>query len=315
MDEGLPESVPFLPDRIIEHQNGVLITGMLGEFLWLNNDLIATASFSIPHPMRLRQGVVVDGHVIGTWLDRELMLACMGSIPVGTAENGDRRSDLRTAMGTSERHYPAGNQWAHALDAEPMAMATDGETVVFDLYHRGLYGIGANAEELWRMAPAEWSYPKKRPRNEETIALHIYDEECWLTSKGGRVQRRSVETGHLIEEHLLNHVEAPLEHHFKQNEQDLLCSTSGLVTWLEDMTLVAQLQLSGPVHSASWDERLQGWRVAGWREEIVISKDVVDRRPTKELPVHILPKGSGALVLFNDGSWENTAFEYGQRLD
>ena len=189
-----------------------------------------------------------------------------------------------------------------------MALATDGNVVVFELYRRGLYGIGLNAEEHWRMPSPEWSYPKRRPRNEETIALHVHNNECWVTSRGGRVQRRTLDTGQLLEEHLFEGVEAPLEHHFKHGEHDLLCTTDGMVTWLANMAVVQQAQLSGPVQDATWDEQLNGWRVAGWREEVVVSPTILDRRATDELPVHIVPTGAGALVLYNDGSWEQSSF-------
>ena len=155
------------------------VTGMDGEFLWLNNEMQPLTPVSTPHPMRVRQATITDGHLIATWLDRELLLACMGAMPVGTAEEGKQRSELRTSIGSQTIHYPAGNTWAHALDAEPMALATDGTTVVFDLYRRGVYGIGINADEHWRMPPPTWSYPKRRPRNEETVALNMLGEECW----------------------------------------------------------------------------------------------------------------------------------------
>tara|TARA_X000001036_G_scaffold438888_1_gene488014 strand:+ start:762 stop:1712 length:951 start_codon:yes stop_codon:yes gene_type:complete len=311
MNEMLPTNIAFLPDKIIHHEAGALVTGMDGEFLWLDEHMNPVSTEARPHPMRMSQGVIVDGHLVATWLDRELMLACMGSIPVNLAENGHQRDELRAAIGTRTTYYPAGTTWAHALDAEPMAMATDGEVVVFELYHRGLYGIGLNADEHWRMPTPEWSYPKRRPRNEETISLHIHNAECWITSRGGRVQRRSLSDGQLIEEHLLEQVETPLEHHFKHGEHDLLCSTSGTVTWLSSMKLIKQVQLSGPVQGAVWDEQFHGWRIAGWREEIVLANKHHDRRATQELPVHIVPLGCGALILYNDGSWENSPFEFG----
>ena len=310
MDEGLPPSIPFLPDLLVHHSEGALVTGMDGEFLWLDNEMQPLMPVSTPHPMRVRQATITDGHLIATWLDRELMLACMGAIPVSTAEEGKQRSELRTSIGSQTVHYPAGNTWAHALDAEPMALATDGTTVVFDLYRRGLYGISINADEHWRMPPPTWSYPKRRPRNEETVALNVLGEECWVTSRGGRVQRRSLTDGQLLEEHLLNQVDAPVEHHFKHGEHDLLCSTEGTVTWLHDMSPIKQVRLSGPVQSAVYDEQAAGWRIAGWREEVVITRENEQRRPTKELPVHMVVMGSGALVLYNDGSWENSPFEF-----
>ena len=55
---------------------------------------------------------------------------------------------------------------------------------------------------------------------------------------------------------------------------------------------------------------MRGWRIAGWREEIVITRENEQRRPTNELPAHMVVMGSGALVLYNDGSWENSPFEF-----
>ena len=43
-------------------------------------------------------------------------------------------------------------------------------------------------------------------------------------------------------------------------------------------------------------------------EEVVVSPTILDRRATDELPVHIVPTGDGALVLYNDGSWEQSSF-------
>ena len=174
---------------------------------------------------------------------------------------------------------------------------------------RGIYSIGTNAQEHWRMPPAEWGYPKKRPRNEETIALHVHNETYTLTSRGGRIQRRSLDTGHLIEEHLIDGVEAPIEHHFNHEGEDLMCSSTGTVSWLQNGEMVQQVQLSGPVQGAVWDVEFNGWRIAGWREEVVISPHHLDRRATRELPIHIHPVSGGAFVLFNDGTWASSPFE------
>ena len=74
------------------------------------------------------------------------------------------------------------------------------------------------------------------------------------------------------------------------------------------MAMIKQAHLSGPVQDASWDSKLKGWRIAGWREEVVVSEAMVDRRETSELPVHIVPRENGALVLYNDGSWDSSPF-------
>jgi hypothetical protein len=309
MDEGLPPRIPFLPDCIVHHAEGLLVTGMEGEVIWLDQNFQPVSDVKTPHPMRFRQASISNGQLYATWLDRELLLACMGSMPVGVVKEGRPRSEIRTSMGTQTMHYPAGTTWSHALDAEPMALKSDGEIVVFLLYNRGIYKIGTKADERWRMPPPEWRYPKKRPRNEEPVALHLEEEVYWITSRGGRVQRRSLETGHLIEEFLLEGVEAPVEHHFKHEDQHLACSSTGMVTWILNGEVKQQIQLSGPVQDAMWDQHLGGWRIAGWREEVFLSDRMIDRRETRELPVHVCPFKGGGIVLFNDGSWETSPFE------
>ena len=82
----------LMNDVVVHHAEGALVSGMNGEFLWLDTDMQPVAQVSRPHPMRLRQGVIANGHLIGTWLDRELMLACMGAMPVGSDENGQPRT-------------------------------------------------------------------------------------------------------------------------------------------------------------------------------------------------------------------------------
>ncbi len=85
---------------------------MDGEFLWLDTEMQPLSPVSTPHPMRVRQATITNGHLIATWLDRELMLACMGAIPVGLTEDGHQRSELRTSIGSQTIHYPAGNAGA-----------------------------------------------------------------------------------------------------------------------------------------------------------------------------------------------------------
>jgi len=309
MDEGLPPSIPFLPDNVLHHDGGCVITGMEGELLWLDRTMQPLAEPTVPLPMRVHHATVSNNAFHAMWLDRELLLAFMASLPLGSSLNGTNRADLRTSMNTPVTHHPAGNIWSHMLDAEPMALASSGELLVFELYRRGLYCITTQAEERWRMASPTWQYSKRRPRNEETIALHIADDQVFITSKGGHVQRRSLETGQLKEEYVLNGVEGPLEHHFRHGAHELATTSTGEVVWLQNGSVSQHVQLSGPVQHAAWDERLQGWRIAGWREEACLRPGFCERKETREIPVHIHPEDSGALLLFNDGSWANSGFE------
>ena len=156
------------------------------------------------------------------------------------------------------------------------------------------------------MASPTWTYPKKRPRNEEIIALHIDGDAFLVVSKGGRIQVRSLDNGQLTEEYVLEGIEGPVEHHFLHGVHHLACSTDGELVWVQDGQPIRRVQLSGPVQHATWDEALTGWRIAGWREEIVLAHDRVERRETREIPVHVHPMGNHSLLLYNDGTWEQS---------
>jgi hypothetical protein len=315
MDEGLPPRIPFLPDLVLHHSRGAVVTGMEGEVLWLDRDMNPVSKVAVPFPVRVHRAAISQGHLYAMWLDRELLLAHMGSLPIGSSETGIGRDVLRTSLHASVTHRPAGHTWSHTLDAEPMALAAQDDTLVFALYRRGLYCTSTDAAERWRRPPPNWTYPRKRPRNGEIISIHIDGDHFIIASRGGRVQRRFLGTGNVSEEYLLPGVEGPIEHYFQNEGHELVTGPNGEVLWFKGQRLVQKVQLSGPVQYAVWDQRLEGWRLAGWREEVVLSAHQTARRPTNEIPIHVCPMGSGALVLFNDGSWQNSLFESSTPLE
>lgn len=266
--------------------------------------------YATPFPMRVSHAVHVGDHLFATWIDGELMLARMGSLSLSDSpKEGPKRAELRTSNQNAGKYHPKGNRWSHVLNAEPLAMAVDESALVFNLWKRGLYALDHDAKELWRQQDPKWSYAKRRPRNEEILAIHIHDEEFTITSRGGRAQRRSMSTGDLIEEFILNGPEAPLEHHFRHQNHHLICSTQGELCWLENNSIVQRVQLKGPVQSAVWDPHIPGWRLSGWREEVLISRRKTEQYTWEEIPVHIQPVKGGAMILFNNGTWSNSHFE------
>ncbi len=310
MDEGLPPAIPFLPSRVHSYDGGILILGMDGEVLLLGDELKPRYPYATPFPMKISNSSVLNNRLYCTWIDGELMMARMGCIPLDSApKDGPPRAELRTTGTVAEAKHPAGNIWSHILNSEPLALGAKGDTLVFALWRKGIYGLTSEADELWRMAEPTWNYPKKRPRDSETIALHLDGDTFTITSRGGRIQRRSSTTGSLLEEFIAIGPEAPLEHHFKHGLHELICSTGGELTWVHEGTLLRTLKLNGPVQFASWDPILEGWRVAGWREELLITATRNERHQWEEIPVHIEPVKGGALILFNDGTWKNSPFE------
>lgn len=310
MDEGLPATIPFLPRCFLNHDKGYLVIGMDGEFLRLDDEYQIIEDAATPFPMRVSHAVHVGDYLFATWIDGELMLARMGSMNLNRApEEGPKRAELRTSYGNASQYHPKGNRWSHVLNAEPLALAANESALVFNLWKRGLYALDHDANELWRQQVPEWNYTKRRPRNEEILAIHIHEDELTITSRGGRAQRRSLSTGEVLEEYILNGPEAPLEHHFRHKNQHLICSTQGELCWLEDNTVVQRIQLKGPVQGAIWDSYVRGWRLAGWREEVIISNQKIEQHACQEIPVHIQPVKGGAMILFNNGTWLNSHFE------
>ncbi|MBL6747963.1 MAG: hypothetical protein ISP85_03155 [Candidatus Poseidonia sp.] len=310
MDEGLPATIPFLPRSLLSHDNGHLVIGMDGEFLRLDDHYRAIGEAATPFPMRVSHAVHFGNVLFATWIDGELMLARMGSMNLDKApEDGAKRAELRTSNELASQYHPKGNRWSHVLNAEPLALAASESALVFNLWKRGLYALDHDAKELWRQQVPTWNYTKRRPRNEEILAIHIHGDELTITSRGGRAQRRSLSNGELLEEYILNGPEGPLEHHFRHENQHLICSTQGELCWLDDTTIVQRIQLNGPVQGAIWDPFIHGWRLAGWREEVIISHRKTEQHAWEEIPIHIQPVKGGAMILFNNGTWLNSHFE------
>jgi len=310
MEEGLPPAVPFLPHRLIKMNTRHLVIGTEGELLLLGDGLEPHGPPATPFPMRISHATTQNGVLLATWIDGELMKARMAAINLDAPlEDGVARAVLRTHTDPSYPLHPAGAAWSHVLDAEPLALAANEDAVVFALWRRGLYAITHDASERWRQPEPAWSYTKTRPRSTEIVAVHLEDETFTLTSRGGRIQRRRLDSGDLVEEFIAEGPEAPIEHHFREGDHHLMVSTTGAMHWLYGDRIIAKVQAGGAVQSARWDQQWQGWRVAGWREEILISTERTERHEWDEIPVAVLPVTNGALVLFNDGSWANSPFE------
>ena len=310
MEEGLPPAVPFLPHRVIRVGEQRLVIGTEGELLLLNPELESHDPPAVPFPMRISHAAVHGERLYATWIDGELMKARMGVLDLKESlSSGVKRAELRTNHNPSLPLHPQGAVWSHVLDAEPLALGVAEDEVVFVLWRRGIYGLTPDARERWRMPEATWSYPKARPRTTETIALHMESTTFTITSRGGRVQRRSRTTGEMVEEFIAPGPEAPLEHHFQHDAHHLYASTSGALHWVHNDNILAKVQSSGPIQSATWDERWQGWRVAGWREELLLSQQKVAQHAWDEIPTAVVQQKERTLILFNDGSWAESAFE------
>lgn len=129
------------PWRLLQFPDGEISIDVEGE-ISINGDSAK------PFPCEVTHAELCDSGLVATWVDHELRMARMALLPLDKKpENGISRSDLRISSGNVK---VAGSIWSHSLDAEPIALASNGERIVFALYTRGIYCITNDSVEIWR---------------------------------------------------------------------------------------------------------------------------------------------------------------------
>jgi len=90
---------------------------------------------------------------------------------------------------------------------------------------------------------------------------------------------------------------------YLESGQELMIYDNGSIVWLHEGEVLAEGKLSGPIQHARWDIENEAWRMAGWREEIHLSKDGFERKHLEEIPVHVMIRKNNAYLLLNSGEW------------
>ena len=299
------ESIPFLPSKILTHDDGFLIIGVDGELLNLNEKLERQGEVTRPFPMSIHQAVVKDGVLTATWIDQELMTARMASIALDNLKDGVERGELRERVSIDKARHPEGNIWSHILDSEPLALTSFDEGICFALWRKGIYATKNDASEIWRSAELEWPETAKLPRSQEVVSIYAVDNGLKVWAKGMSNSILDFETGAPISTTYLSQ-QGVLEQIFVGDDCELLVTNKGDLLWFEGDDLVLQAKSSGPVQHAIWDQDHSSWLIAGWREAIHLSKQGVETAKFKEIPVAHVQAKQGMMTLFNDGSWKSS---------
>ena len=111
--EGESIQLPFRTLKIIEtpEVQGVhaIAIGVDGELCRLDEDWSPIEAYARPFLMSIQHAIVVGDVLIATWIDRELILARMGCMPLDKPfENGVERGDLRIARELEHAILPEG---------------------------------------------------------------------------------------------------------------------------------------------------------------------------------------------------------------
>ncbi|MED5307890.1 MAG: hypothetical protein VYA95_00940 [Candidatus Thermoplasmatota archaeon] len=299
---GIPEDLDFTPKQILRYNEGYIAIGVDGDLQKISSDGKLVGIPIKPFPTQIRDAVIIDDTLIATWLDQELLLARMAALDLkNDFSEGVNRGDLRVRRTIDKSLHPAGNDWSHVLDAEPISLNANSDSFSFVLWKKGVYNLAVNSVENWRSAEPKWPKLAKIPRAMETIATTCDDEIYEIWSKGGGVIRYDVKTGEKINQEVLP-LDGFLNQVYKCGEHYLLLFNNSNIALYENGNVLLNAKLSGPINYAEWSETEQGWHIAGWRELVFISTEKQNRIQLKELAVFI--DSQNGLYLCNDGKWD-----------
>jgi hypothetical protein len=309
MTGDLPPKVPFHALSIKEHSEGFLAVGIDGEFLHLDASLQPVGDVMKPFPMSVRHATITNGVLVGTWIDHELLMARMAGLDVSAPfKEGPERGKLRTRTSIEAALHPAGAVWSHVLDAEPLALCGFETGFAFVLYRKGIYAMGKDAGEHWRVELPIWPELSKLPRASDIVTITHANAQLKVWSRGGGTQVYAVENGDLLSTSVFLY-DGVLQHVYNHGDHELLVYDNGSMLWLHQGNTVVEGKLGGPIQHAFWNEKEEAWRVAGWREELLLSHTGVQRSKMDEIPVHILWKNDQAYLLLNNGTWIQSSLE------
>jgi len=294
----------FPPQKLFElEDNRRLIIGMNGEIQIIDENLIAEFEYKKPFPTSISISSVSKNKLFACWIDIELMIARMASIDLNSEiKNGLTRSELRKNLESKKQPHVESSNWSHILDAEPLAIISNSEFVIFTTWKRGVYCLDHDSNEIWRIPEIKWS---KNIKNANlVVSIEITNEGILVWSKAAEWALINEKTGEIIEMGQVD-FQNILEKVFVYENKRLLCSPNGFVLWVEDLNSNDNLKMKqkGPIHDAKWDPEKECWRICQWREDILWSKSDIIKNTRKEIGKSIFKHNETWTVLENSGSF------------
>ena len=263
-----------------------------------------------PFPGDITNAVLLgDNLLISTWVEREISLARLAALDLNQPiEDGVELPDLRAAIesGKIDHYHVSGAKWSHILDAEPLALCTYKDDLIFCTHHRGIYRVTATSEEVWRRNPIEWDSLVDLPDGEVIVELVTSDDSIWAFSLGGGWAEINATDGSVLRSGILQ-LKSKINRVWSSGTGVWLfgLSHNRMVYWdpADDSILIENVQ--GPIQDAVYQDGI--WSITGWREDIVWSPAGVPSLSSSarsEIGHSIVNRGEeGLWVLDNRGQW------------
>lgn len=303
-------TIPASNAHVIEER--ILQIGVDGELQWIDFDQLSPiGDAKKPFPSPITRSMIIDGHLFAFWVEHDILAARMASINLSEEfVQGAHKSEVRAAMQPSPQRPPpvevAGANWSRVLDAEPLGLCNLNGRIVFALWKRGIYCLGVNAEEFWRVGELNWPELESIPRGQEICGLHTTGDDLMIWSRGGGWAKLSGADGRIIEMGSINVPSSITGTYFSPDAGWLLASNRGhLVRIKEVQDEPITIDVGGPISAAVWDEEISGWRICGWRENLIWNENELKRWDLDELCVQLIKHPSGWKVLENTGQWRD----------
>jgi len=294
--------IGFNPVRIDRGEGYSLIVGSDGQMLEIDNQKEQVSEGAMyPFPGVSSCGVVSSDSWIGSWVDRSMRKAYMGSFPLGEKwESANPDSDV-SGNRDVDQSVSKSASWTRELQSEPLAMCTVDENVVFACLGSGIYMIDGNASEIWRSPYPRWRELEDLVGIDSIVSLLRKGDEIYAFSSSGGYSVVSIITGHEINNGILSNLpERVRDVRFDQDSGWIIMLHGKNIAIVSDLdSKPAIFRVPGPVMDVSPFEG--GWKWTGWRHDGYLSNGRLDIFGRNEIGISLM----GDMILTNSGSWSS----------
>ena len=267
-----------------------------------------------PFPGTITNAVLLgDNLLVSTWVEREISLARLAALDLSESiQNGIELPELRVAMETGQidNFHVTGATWSHILDAEPLALCTYDNDIIFCTHHRGIYRVTSDSEEVWRRKPITWESLESLPDGDVIVSMISLKDAIWVFSLGGGWAEINAADGSVLQRGSLE-FKSSVNRVWVGAEGEWLfgLNHSRMAWWFSESDVIQIETTRGPIQDAKWSN--ERWLVTGWREDIVWGRggDSTEISPMEsasrpEIGHRVLDREEeGYWVLDNRGQW------------